>query len=611
MSEPEKTGLESAAVFVLSSGDPISPATITFIDVPDYSHTGSGTVVLSGSSQSRASISKNLDSSWSILGTFKSGFLSEWEVGDGEYYWYRIEGSCGQSRCDTTGIAYNNCQKMTFVTVVGARNLTELCQNLSNPIINPRVDFRLSSIKKYSRPFERSSSDNCNTLDEQEFCNVAECLNYCLDQDVTQKISLFMLAIESSFFAEMTGGFGLSGRAETDRNKTYDPEFPTIGFSGTSQYRVCLTALAGQDAIVISGNSEISSDHYSLASLVSFDLGGFSRTVSPSRNYSGTDGALVLGGGAGFMYLPVSSGTINLSGLTVKFFRMRFGFSGGIDLGGRLVGYTSPSFFHNAVGGPEISGSGFSNLIEKGVLSDTFAFRMSAFGFGSESFEPDYSSGLTIADQNISPSCGCGPLSLSLTLRHNMANSSYLSSFLRRSGLSISDSVPLRYRSADSSWRFSQNLSGKGMDGNQEDISMFYSMSCSDGFWKFSFSAVNTNRSIGKELHTRFIIDVPADLICSDGSISTTIGLDIKNGGFNNSIGNSISAVTPPRLLPRNPLPRSVDVYVDGVFNDKRIYYDDIGLFKNDYWNNSMLEISINTPPGTKMPVLEIYRIFS
>lgn len=607
----EKIGLESASINVMGVGD-INPATITFIAVPDYDYSFSGSISLGGSASAVSFISKHLESSWSIRGTFKSGFSSDWQVGDGGYYWYRVEGSCGESRCDTTGIKHSSCNNMTFMTVVGARNLSELCQKLANPIINPKIDFRLSSIKKYSRPVERSSSEDCNSLSEQEFCNVAECLDYCLDQRVTHNIPLSMRAIESSFFAEMTGSVNFGGQVQTDRNKTHIPEFPVIGISGSSKFLVSLHPSLSAGNIVISGASKIVSNYHSFEGSGLIFIGGFARTVSPSRSYSASPHQIQLSGSSRLSYSPNLKSTVQISGSALELLRMKFVPTGKIELGGRLVDYTSPTFFSSSTGNIDVSGEASFNFTNRGIVSENFGLSMKAFDFGSESSLLNSSSFLTIADQTISPSCGCGPLALSLTLRHNMPNSSYLSDFLKRSGLTMSDSLSLRYRSSDSSWRHAQNFSGRGKDGfSKEEISMLYSMSCSGGFWIFSFSAVNLNKSIGKELHTKFILDIPSDLICSDGSISTVIGLDIKNGGFQQGSGKSFSAVDPPVFTGRNPQPRSVDVYVDGVFNDKRLYYDDVGLFKNKYWNANRLEMSINTPPGTKMPELQAYRIFT
>jgi hypothetical protein len=375
-----------------------------------------------------------------------------------------------------------------------------------------------------------------------------------------------------------------------------------------------LNPKVGTGTAFLSGSADINSSFYAFnspaSSLLKFD--GFARTVSPSRHYSVVQGSIGLSGEFAVIYSPSFLGEIEISGSAVIKLLDRFTPSGGMELSGRLINYTARTFSYQGSGGIELSSSPLFSFIDHGTQNEDLSFAMSVFDLGSDSFLPNSVSELTISDQTISPSCGCGPLSLSLTLRHNMSNSSYLTSFLKRSGLSMADSVSLRYKSSDSSWRYAQNFSGKGKDGaSTEDLSILYSMLCSEGFWTFSFSATNLNRSIGKELHTKFIVDIPSDLICLDGSIATIISLDIKNGGFRESEGKSFPAITPAPFLGRNPQPKNVDVFVDGVFNDKRIYYDDIGLFKNAYWDSRMLEMKINTPPGTKMPELEMYRIFA
>lgn len=597
-------------LFALSPSSFITPASITF--QPNFSHSFSGSLSLGGSSESVALISKSLSSSWSIEGVFESGFVSEWSIGDGEYYWYRVEGSCGESRCDTTGVVYETCNRMTFMTVVGARNVSELCGNLANPVINPRIDFKISSISKYSRPFDRIQSDECNTLKEQEFCNIPECLDYCIDQDVKQNVSFSMQAIESSFFAEMGGGVSLSGRIQTDRNRSYDPEFPVIGLGGSSQSGIFITPSPTFGKISLSGESLNSSTYFSFESSSSLiEVSGFAMTSSPNRNYVDIEGFLILSGGSLLTYSPNVSGGLEIEGVASASPIIPFFPSGKMEFSGRLVDYTSPFFTHVSTGAIVTAGSSTYNFADYGLFRDSAEIFMSAFGFGSESSVVETDSGLTISNQSIFSPCGCGPTSLVLSLRHNMLNSTYLSSFLARSGLTMDEFVSLRYRSSDSSWQASQNFVGKGGDGvSQEEISMFYSMSCSEGFWVFSFSAVNSNRFTSRELYTRLVADIPADLICSDGNISTLMELEISDGDLNAARGKRISAVIPERTSIRNPDTRGANFYVDGLFNDKRVYYDDIGLFKNSYWNVNRLAMSLNVPSGARMPELEMFRIF-
>lgn len=613
-------GLESASVNVMGVGD-INPATITFISVPDYEYTFDGSVSLSGSSQVVVGISSGFESSWDVEGVFSSGFLSEWGVGDGEYYWYRVEGSCGEVRCDTAGIQYPDCQNMTFMTVVAARNMPELCERLLNPMINPRVNFRLGTIKRYSRPaFVSAGSDECNSLEEQEFCQVAECLEFCIDQDVVQSFSMSGRVVESVFFVEMGGGVSVSGQVETDRNRFYVPAFPTVVVFGAATFKLGAFH-ESSGSVVLSGSSAFVSNRYSFASdSEGPGLGGFARTVSPSRGYLEAGGSVALGGSARFAYGPSLGGSLEVSGASDFSTLADFVSSGNIELGGRLLDYVSPTYFGRGRGGSELSGSASYNFTDLGPILSPFVFDMSAFGLASESSEVGGDSDLTISDLNINPSCGCGPMSMSLSLDHNLANSAFLSSFLRRAGLSMENRVRMRYRSDDSSWRSNVILLGRGRDGvSSEEMVLAYLLSCTDGFWNFSFSATLFNKTTGSRLGTKFILDMPSDLICSDGSISTSIELNIMSGEFNVAAGESYFVTSPipttsttgSRPLLTNPLRRGVDVFLDGKFSDKRIYYDNIGLFKDPYWTGRPLKMKINSLSGSEMESLELSRMLS
>jgi hypothetical protein len=289
---------------------------------------------------------------------------------------------------------------------------------------------------------------------------------------------------------------------------------------------------------------------------------------------------------------------------------MNFVFSGKIELEGRIRDYTSPKYRHNGFGSVFVSGSTSLNFSDFGTFSENFSFPMSAFDFSSESEPLKADSRLTISDGSISPSCGCGPMGLFLSLKSNMSNSAFLSAFLKRAGLNLPDPV-LRHRSRDVSWSSVQHLVGTGRDGTSiEDLYLSHSLSCSEGFWVFSFSASTFNRVTLGELRTKFILDIPVDLVCFDGNISTVIELNIKSGEFQLSTGRKVSVVDPPRPLSKNPNPRQIDVFVDGVFNDKRIYYDELGMFKDSYWNSKNLKIEIDSIAKAKMPKMQFSEIF-
>lgn len=606
----EKPGLESASINIMGAAD-INPATITFISVPDYDYPSEGSISVSGSSETSVRIGRLFESSWNVDGIFSSGFMSEWAVGEGELYWYRVQSSCGEMKCDTNGMLYPDCRNMTFMTVVPARNLAELCGKLSNPSINPPVNLRITSVKKYARPVERSDlSPECNSLEEQDFCQIAECLDYCLDQDVRQVASFSMRAIESIWEVSMSGGPLFYGQVQTNRHRVYRPESPVIGVSGSSTNSVSFVRDLSGSTISVAGVAHVISSVYTAPAGGSFSLGGYARTVSPSRKYSDMEGTIEVSGQPRLHYAPRLSSSIGFSGGSSTHFNMLFGSSGKIELEGRIMDYTSPTYSHEGSGSLVLSGSSSFNFSDLGIFSEILSVSMSAFDFSSESDPPLYDSNLTISNYSVSPSCGCGPMGLSLSLKSNLGNSAFLSAFLKRAGLALPDPV-LRFRSRDVSWSSVQRVVGRGRDGvSVEDLYVSHSLSCSDGFWVFAFSASTFNRTTLDEIRTKFILDMPVDLICSDGSISTRIELDIKSGEFQVSTGRKVSVVDPPRPLSVNPNPRRIDAFVDGVFSDKRVYYDGLGMFKDSYWSSKLLKIEINSATKPSMPRMQFSEIF-
>lgn len=95
-----------------------------------------------------------------------------------------MEGKCGKVVCDEFGIQHNKCNSMTFFTTVSARSLAELCDTLASPSLNAPVNLKINSVKRYSRPMFKDQTDpeQCNVLDDFEFCHVPECMDYCEEE---------------------------------------------------------------------------------------------------------------------------------------------------------------------------------------------------------------------------------------------------------------------------------------------------------------------------------------------------------------------------------------------------------------------------------------------
>ena len=167
---------------------------------------------------------------------FNLMFESSWIADSGKLYWYRILCCCGGSATFTPeelGLGftsprglianpvsysdlissqvltqeeidhrisshcvrifdsgkYPKCkQKLQMITAVAARNLSEVCEVLKNPKFGPAVDFQVISIKKYKDPI--TGGGVRTELEEQEFCNIPECVDLCLDFDLANEASV-------------------------------------------------------------------------------------------------------------------------------------------------------------------------------------------------------------------------------------------------------------------------------------------------------------------------------------------------------------------------------------------------------------------------------------
>jgi hypothetical protein len=462
------------------------PASITLIPpAHDLDYAGSGAVTLSGSAEYFWGVSSSQSFSWRISGVVESAVESSWSVGEGEYYWYRIEGECGEVECDTFGVQTNKCKKMTFTTVISARNLTELCENMQSPVINPPVQARITSVQRYSRTASRTASPlDCNIIQDVDFCQIPECLDYCVYERAVVDIPLQFIVYDSPFQVEGSGSASIGGSA--------------------------------------------------------LDV------VSPTRQY-------------------VSSGNAVISGSA------DFGFED--DLG---------------------------------LIVANFNIATSVFGFN---FDFDASqqtaSSLTISDSSVI-ACGCSAVGLSLTLRHNLSQSSLLSGFADRSGISLPSTLYLRHRSSDSSWRDVQRIVGRNISGGQEQISLFFGLECVSNYWRFSFVARSSSSG-----ETKILMEIPSSLLCENGNVSADILADIRTGNFTASNGEQIYVVTPHSIRPPIVSPtRGLDVTVGGVSSGYVVYYDNMGIFSDEYWSNFPFELRINPTTRPEMAVMNLQSIF-
>jgi len=554
--------------------------------------------------------------SWTVEGVFEKFLESYWNTGDGVYYWYRVQGLCGKMECDEFGVSYPNCKSMTFFTVVPARNISELCEVLSSPKINAPVNLRISSVHRHSRPVFKDLiiDEECNVLEEEEICHIPECLDYCVEENAIERVKFDMSVIEAIYQIETSGGIQISGSGDTPTKKSYQPIFPIVLISGIGTFSVSLNFVPDSSISIYSEDLDV------ISSSRSFDGSGFLQTsgsavVSSSSRSHQPSGGLLLSGGIGPKKFFYSIGGFNTSGSAEVSFDGRFVHSVLISVSGQAQDVISPGRFFASNSSIYISGSAERNFESIGVIDEYFSFLMSAFDFKSDLSELSYLDSLTISEGSAS-ACGCSPISLSLTARHNLSNSSVISNFIRRNAISLAPELTMHYRTSDSSWRGAQRLLGTGRDGSSEEWLIIFSITCINQIWRIYFSTRSMNMSTREIIESKFIIDTPSFVICDDNNIASTIRLDVGSSGVSTLNGRQILVVEETKeghtggrdIKPLGE--RGVEISTDGFVNDYVVYYDNLGLFKDSYWSSFPFAMTISPASNTEMPTLNLSKIF-
>ena len=322
------------------------------------------------------------DSSWDVNADFASGLDFSWDVGDdGEYYWYRIESCCvkptcvesgidpGDERCETTAVIQGDevQQGFRFLTFMAAKSLSDLCELLQSNDLTPPVNTNICSIRRYSRPvFKENWTDwataghgytsskgdtsggrirqpinnSCNTLVEEEFRDVPECLEYAIGGDFVVEGGGYAHVWEVFLDTEMVGGITMSGEAVIPQPVYGMTPSGTITMSGAATVSasaftvvmdggiaceggvegILISSLSREmsGGIVMSGSVVVSTSiswTYEMSSGI--EMGGFG-TPSLQLSYS-SSGNIVLSGsatieGADYHFEGQASGGVVMSG---------------------------------------------------------------------------------------------------------------------------------------------------------------------------------------------------------------------------------------------------------------------------------------------------------
>ena len=231
----------------------------------------SGSVEISdGGTPTRVDLSNNLILSlnWRIDEEIRKDLTLVWNVGTLQIFWYRIISKeindCPLDPC---------CQK--FIVNIHARTLAELCEKLSKR----GYKFPIQSVQKFTKPAENAVLSEftkpagsitlsagptspinhlCNGFEEVEICNIPQCADFCVDQDLKVYFGIDTFAQVDAFFShEATGSAIVVGNAVVRFRKNL-PNFPmvasgSIGMGGSAETQT--SSYFGRGGISLGGSA--------------------------------------------------------------------------------------------------------------------------------------------------------------------------------------------------------------------------------------------------------------------------------------------------------------------------------------------------------------------
>lgn len=163
--------------------------------------------------------------------------------------------------------------------------------------------------------------------------------------------------------------------------------------------------------------------------------------------------------------------------------------------------------------------------------------------------------------------CSCTGMPFLVPFAHNMFTSNKLTQFLNRNGFTVARVINLSYNATNDSWQANLHYKGRSTQNNAlESWDIVFDLACTstvDGsdieqtVWKFGVHFLQKNLSTLEDYDTRILVAFIPDRVCLNGDFNAEITIDTSQ---------NIVSVTPDSV-----------VY-------QQLLYDNIGLFKNDYW---------------------------
>lgn len=206
--------------------------------IESYRYSGRGGIVVGGDNEPvrvQYKFNKDYTFTWRAQAVLEKDYTFYWNLGRLRIYWYRIIGK-GRPGNECPLVADPCCQK--FIMNVHARTLGELCEKLQKR----RYKFPIESVQRFSRPAQNAEvaadeadgiNHDCNTLTPIQLCNVPQCADFCVEQDLRQRIGFFMKVQLNAFKQYVATGAAFMGGAASASYERFLPEFPYTASTST------------------------------------------------------------------------------------------------------------------------------------------------------------------------------------------------------------------------------------------------------------------------------------------------------------------------------------------------------------------------------------------
>lgn len=184
---------------------------------------------------------------------------------------------------------------------------------------------------------------------------------------------------------------------------------------------------------------------------------------------------------------------------------------------------------------------------------------------------------LTISDGFVETECDCPTVQFLLRVRHNLRrNTNFLTPFLEHSRLTLPDEFNLQYFSTSNSWQRHFHFDGLGVNHLSEQWNILFEWSCADEIGSIDLGTSNWKLCLffrrvsgGEDTVSRLLFIFPGDIACeTDNFLRVDFSIEV----------DTVLGV----------------VANDSSFVDVRTFHDGIGLFRNDFWLENPLRITLS-----------------